>query len=150
MLVRVYIGTSIRTYVRTYVCAYVRMYVGVYVRTCVCYVMLCCVVLCCYVMFCYVRTYVCLFIHAFYFNPFSPMLTVPLILKPTFENPKSGNTTFKIANTKPILKYVFSCQSNPIRGTREYVSFTRAVLQSCDFRAGAAGVRFSENEPGTP
>ena len=51
---------------------------------------------------------------SFIANPFS-MLNVPRILKPTFENPKSGNSTFRVANTKPILKLVFSCSCpNPV------------------------------------
>ena len=32
----------------------------------------------------------------------------------------------------------------------EYVFCTTAILQSCDFRAGAPGERFSENEAGAP
>ena len=68
-----------------------------------------------------------------------------------FGSPKSGNTTFRIVNPKPILKYIFSCPySNPAplggpRGhvsfttavLREHVSFTTVVVQSCDFRARA-------------
>ena len=34
-------------------------------------------------------------------------------------------------------------KSSPIRGAREYVFFTTAAIQSCDFRAGAPGVRLA-------
>ena len=120
-------------------------------------------------------------------NHFPLLIKVSLIINICSGSPKSGNTTFRIANTKPILKYIFSCPySNPAplggpRGhvsfnyygcttklrlsgqssgstfpllrlyykvatfepeLREHVSFTTAVLQSCDFRARAPGARF--------
>ena len=78
-------------------------------------------------------------------NPFPLLIKVSLIINICFGSPKSGNTTFRIANTNSILKYIFSCPySNPapLGGPRGHVSFTTAVLQSCDFRARAPGARF--------
>ena len=37
-------------------------------------------------------------------NPFPLLIKVSLIINICFGSPKSGNTTFRTANTKPILK----------------------------------------------
>ena len=61
------------------------------------------------------------------------MLNVPLVLKPTCENPKAGNTTYRIANAKSIPKKYF-----------------RARAQIHPY-SGAPGVRFLYyGAPGVP
>ena len=52
-------------------------------------------------MYMYVHVY--MYIDSMY-NPFPLLIKVSLIINICFGSPKSGNTTFRIANTKPILK----------------------------------------------
>ena len=47
---------------------------------------------------------ICIYIYRDTYNPFPLLIKVSLIINICFGSPKSANTTFRIANTKPILK----------------------------------------------